>query len=423
VEALKADSPMIDSELRNARDIHAAEPIRTGRVSATRGNINRAFLDHFGLREQPFGVTPDVRFLYFGSQHRQALNALHYGTELHRGFLTLIAQPGMGKTSLLYHYLEALRGAARTVFLFQTDANATELMRYLLADLGLDAKGMDLPEMRAALGQILQGETQQGRRFVLVIDEAQNLEEKTLESIRLLSNFETPGMKLLHIILAGQPQLAELLGKPSMAQLRQRVSFAIRIEPFSREEVGLYLDHRLRVAGYSGAQLFSTTARTLLAPRSEGIPRNINNICFAALLLAWATRRRVIDRELMRDVLSELDPVPQSEIDRHAPAPPKKSQWGGSQVDYAMACPKTSAARGSSQLQAVLLRAARFIACCLAFQRNVLGRFANWFRETSRFAGRAVISCAARRVRGCTPSRGPGGVVAQPVSSTRSTKK
>jgi type II secretory pathway predicted ATPase ExeA len=265
------------------------------------------FLDCYGLNEQPFGVTPDLRFLYLGSKHRQALDVLNYGTELNRGFLTLIAEAGMGKTSLLFHYLEGLRDTARTMFVFQSDANSTELMRYMLADLGIDGKGMDMPEMRAVLSQILMGEMRAGRRVVLVIDEAQNLDEKTLESVRLLSNFETPWMKLLHIVLSGQPQLGERLAKPSMKQLRQRVSFAVHLEPFTREEVDLYIDHRLWVAGYKGPQLFSEGARALVAERSEGIPRNINNLCFCAMSYAWATKRKTIDRETMDEVLADLN--------------------------------------------------------------------------------------------------------------------
>src|SRR4029077_16381752 len=140
-----------------------------------RRGIDRQFLEYYGLIEEPFGVTPDLRFLYLGAKHRQALDALNYGTELNRGFLTLIAKPGMGKNSLLFHYLEGLRDKARTVFLFQTDGDSNQLMRYLLADLGLDGKGMDLSEMRAVLSQVLLGEMEAGRRFVLVIDEAQNL--------------------------------------------------------------------------------------------------------------------------------------------------------------------------------------------------------------------------------------------------------
>ncbi len=272
-----------------------------------RRSVNRLFLDYYGVNEQPFGVTPDPRFLYLGAKHRQALDALNYGTELNRGFLTLIAKPGMGKTSLLFHYLEGLRDKARTVFLFQTDGDSTELMRYVLAEIGLDGKGKDLPEMRSELSQVLMNEMQAGRRFVLVIDEAQNLSLKVLESIRLLSNFETPWTKLMHIVLAGQPQLAERLDKPSMTQLRQRISFSIRIEPFTREEVDLYIDHRLWVAGYKGLPLFSVGARGLITERSEGIPRIINNMCFCAMSYAWAMKRRIVDRDTMSEVLVDLD--------------------------------------------------------------------------------------------------------------------
>jgi general secretion pathway protein A len=305
---------MNEPEIRNASNSENTEPaLPDGDAACPRGTerrgVDQLFLDYYGLNEQPFGVTPDLRFLYLGAKHRQALDALNYGTELNRGFLTLIAKPGMGKTSLLFQYLEGLRDKARTVFLFQTDSDSTELMRHLLVELGLDGKGMDLSEMRAVLSKVLLGEMEAGRRFVLVIDEAQNLDENVLESIRLLSNFETPWMKLMHIVLAGQPQLADRLAKPSMAQLRQRVSFAIRIEPFTFEEVNLYIDHRLWVAGYKGSPLFSIGARGLVAERSEGIPRIINNICFCAMSYAWAMKRKTIDRDTMSEVLADLDPV------------------------------------------------------------------------------------------------------------------
>ena len=253
-------------------------------------SLERRFLDYWGLNEQPFGVTPDPRFLYLGPTHRQALAALTYGTELNRGFLTLIAKPGMGKTSLLFQYLATLRNKARTAFLFQTLGDARDLMCYLLADLGLDGAGKDLPEMHSILNQLLMEEMRAGRRLVLVIDEAQNLDERVLESVRLLSNFETPWMKFMQIVLAGQPQLAERLVKSSMAQLRQRVSFSIRLEPLNREEVNAYIGHRLWVAGYKGSSLFTAGAGTLLVERSEGIPRNISNMCFCAMSLGWATK-------------------------------------------------------------------------------------------------------------------------------------
>jgi type II secretory pathway predicted ATPase ExeA len=219
----------------------------------------------------------------------------------------------MGKTSLLFQYLGDQQGKARTAFLFQTLGDARDLMRYLLSDLGLDSASKDLPEMHSMLYQFLVEEMRAGRRLVLVIDEAQNLDEKVLEFVRLLSNFETPSMKLMQIVLAGQPQLAEKLAQPSMAQLQQRVSFSIRIQPLNCEEIDAYVDHRLAVAGYKGQSLFSPGARLLLAQHSQGIPRNINNICFCAMSLACATGAKTIDREMMSDVLADMDFGPPAE--------------------------------------------------------------------------------------------------------------
>jgi general secretion pathway protein A len=296
---------MNEPHIRATGNGEGATPTPPGENDEYAKGSEQRFLEHFGLSEQPFGVTPDPRFLYLGPEHRQALAALKYGTESNRGFLTLIAPPGMGKTSLLFNYLEGLRNSARTVFLFQTDGDSRDLMSYILADLGLDGTSKDLPEMHSILNHVLMEEMRSGRRFILVIDEAQNLTERVLESVRLLSNFETPWMKLMQIVLAGQPQLAAQLAKPSMAQLRQRISFAIRIEPLTSEEVTSYVDHRLWVAGYKGSPLFSIGARTLLADRCEGIPRNINNMCFCAMSLGWATKQKTIDREMMRDAIAE----------------------------------------------------------------------------------------------------------------------
>jgi general secretion pathway protein A len=283
-------------------------------------------LDFYKLAEQPFGVTPDSRFLYLGPKHREALASLVYGTESNRGFLALIAQPGMGKTSLLYHYLTYLRDKARTAFVFRTDCDSREFIRHLLIDLGIDVAGMDLPAMHEALNKLLTEEMRAGRRFVLVIDEAQNLEEKVLESIRLLSNFETPWMKLMQIVLAGQPQLADRLASPSMAQLRQRVSMVIRIDPFTHQEVNAYIDHRLWIAGCDKPALFTVGARKLIADHSEGIPRNINNLCFNAMSLACALKRKTIDRDVVRDVIADLDLEPLCEKKTVAVSSAKKSE-------------------------------------------------------------------------------------------------
>src|SRR6202047_1077047 len=180
------------------------------------------FLEFFGLREQPFGVTPDPRFLYLSAAHREALASLYYGIEANRGFLGLIAKPGMGKTTILFHLLEKFRSSARTAFLFQTQCSSREFMRFLLAELGYESDGNDFVRMHEEFNRRLLQEARAGNRFIVVIDEAQNLEPSVLETVRLLSDFETPQAKLLEIVLSGQPELADKLDRPSMRHLRQR---------------------------------------------------------------------------------------------------------------------------------------------------------------------------------------------------------
>jgi general secretion pathway protein A len=265
------------------------------------------FVEYYGLREQPFGVTPDPKFLYLGEGHREALAALFYEIESGRGFSALAAEPGMGKTSLLMRLLESMQESARTAFLFQTEGSSREFLRALLNDLGVVPRGKDLAATHEALNEALLAELNAGRRVIVVVDEAQNLSEKTLESVRLLSNFETPAAKLMHIVLAGQPKLSEKLAQPSLTQLRQRVSNVIQLKPFRSDETVDYIKHRLQTAGLKRAVPFSSDALLLIARSSKGIPRNINNICFQALSLGFATEAQTIGAEIIREVLADLE--------------------------------------------------------------------------------------------------------------------
>ena len=167
------------------------------------------FLDYYRLSESPFADASDPRFLYFGPTHREALASLYYGIESARGFLALIAKAGMGKTTLLFQLLERPRGSARTAFIFQTQCDFSQLLPYISRDLGVNGHEQDLVLMHERLNEVLVGEARAGRRVVLVIDEAQNLSDTVLESVRLLSDFETPRAKLVQIILAGQPPLGQ----------------------------------------------------------------------------------------------------------------------------------------------------------------------------------------------------------------------
>lgn len=268
------------------------------------------FLDFFELREQPFGETPDPRYIYQSATHREAIASLAYGIEERRGFLVLVAEPGMGKTTVLFHLLEWLRGSARTVFLFQTQCNPRELLCYLLEDLGTETDGKDLAWIHERLKEILVLEANAGRRLVVFIDEAHNLSESTLESIRLLSDFENPSSKLIQIVLAGQPQLADKLARPELAQLRQRVSILSRISPFTSSETDAYIDHRLGIAGCKGRKLFTIEARAMIAAWSQGVPRNINTLCFNALSLGYAMGKNVVDLSIVREATRDLELSP-----------------------------------------------------------------------------------------------------------------
>jgi general secretion pathway protein A len=265
------------------------------------------FIEFFGLREQPFGVSPDPRYLYLGPGHREALASLYYGIEANRGFLSLVARPGMGKTTLLFHLLAKFSHTARTAFIFQTQCNSREFMRFLLAEIGIENDVQDFVRMHEAFNRCLVQEARAGRRFIVVIDEAQNLDASVLETVRLLSDFETPQAKLLQIILVGQPSLADKLASPALTQLRQRITSLSGLSPLTPQETARFIEHRLKVAGYKGQGLFSAEALEAIAEVSEGIPRQINNYCFHSLSLACATREKMVNVDIVREVANDLD--------------------------------------------------------------------------------------------------------------------
>src|SRR5580700_4705346 len=220
-------------------------------------------LEHFGLREEPFGITPDPAYLYASRTHAHALASLTDGIRDTRGFLALIAEPGMGKTTLLYQLAQELRDTSRIVHVSQTQCDSREFIQYILQELGVDVSSIGFVAMHGKLNELLFEEMLAGKRFVLVVDEAQNLDESVLETVRMLSNFETDHTKLLQIVLAGQPRLAAKLAQPQLSQLRQRIAVLTHLEPFTAADTAGYMDHRLRVAGHCGKPLFEPDAVSL----------------------------------------------------------------------------------------------------------------------------------------------------------------
>jgi len=266
------------------------------------------YLDYYNLKEQPFGVTPDPSYLYYSPTHREALASLVHGVLSGRAFMVLIAKPGMGKTTILFQLLQWLNSSAKTVFLFQNQQTPRDFLRSLLLDLSIEDDGGDLVRMYSKLNEALLRASGLGKRFVVVIDEAQSLETPVLELVRILSNFETSREKMMQIVLAGQPQLAATLASPKLVQLRQRISIFAHLDPFTPQEAKDYINHRLRMAGYDfKAPLFTDRALALMAEHHEGIPRNINNVCFNALSAGCALRQKTIDRDVVAETLNDLN--------------------------------------------------------------------------------------------------------------------
>jgi general secretion pathway protein A len=269
--------------------------------------LSNGMLNFFGLCELPFGVAPDPRFLYPSPQHREALTSLSFGIENQVGIAALIGEPGLGKTTLLFDLLQRYNNRASTAFIFNTLCNGPELLRQIVVELQVPGTDRETDPIRLhELFTAFVARKMRDKPVVIVIDEAQNLENTALETLRLLSNFEAADHKLLHIILSGQPQLAEKLRHPNLTQVLQRITMVNRLTRLSRQEIEECISFRLQVAGYDGKQLFTAQALDRITSGSAGVPREFNRICINALQRAYSNRRRLIDVDLIDDVLSDL---------------------------------------------------------------------------------------------------------------------
>jgi general secretion pathway protein A len=265
------------------------------------------YLSHIDLREPPFSITPDPRFLYTSARHREALAHLVYGVGDHGGFVQLSGEVGTGKTSVCRCLLEQLPPHVDAALVLNPRLSPVELLAAVCDELRVPyPAGTASPkELVDRLYRHLLEAHGQGRRTVLIIDEAQNLAPEVLEEVRLLTNLETPREKLLQIILIGQPELTLLLEQPKLRQLAQRITARYHLEPLSRAETRAYVRHRLRVAG-RGDALFTEPALRTLYRRSRGIPRLINAIADRALLGAYTVDRSRVDAPTVRRAAAEV---------------------------------------------------------------------------------------------------------------------
>ena len=264
-------------------------------------------LDFYSLKEHPFDVTPNLAFLFLTSSHREALASLFHAVDTDQPFAALVAPPGMGKTTLLLRLLERLSKGQRAAMLFKTRCDSQELLRCLLTEMGHPPQDLDLVVMHLQLNELLIQQPWKGKQFVILIDEAHDLENEVLVTIRLLSYLGTPDKKLVQIVLAGRPQMTGNLARPGLQQLVQWVSVMACLEPFSTRESKRYIEHRLKVAGYQGPPLFTEAALSRIVGESRGIPLLINAVCSNVLHLGFARQQRTIDEPVVRHVIANLD--------------------------------------------------------------------------------------------------------------------
>lgn len=263
------------------------------------------YQDYFGLSDKPFSIAPNPQYLYMSDRHREALAHLVYGIKSDGGFILLTGEVGTGKTTVCRCLLEQIPEEVDIAFILNPKQTATELLATACDDLGIDyPPEASIKVLVDRLNQFLLDSHASGRRTVLIIDEAQNLSVDVLEQLRLLTNLETNQRKLLQIILLGQPELLDILAKPELRQLSQRVTARFHLDALHRAEVDEYINHRLSVAGARGS-FFNNKAIERIYRHSQGIPRVINLICERALLGAYAEGKSVIDRRIVDQAAAE----------------------------------------------------------------------------------------------------------------------
>jgi len=270
------------------------------------------YKDFYGLREYPFNMTPDPQFFYQSRNHRIALDVLRFGIKERKGFLVITGEIGAGKTTACRSLLRSLDSNTKTALLLNPCLSDTQILRAVCDEFKLQPAKTTKKDLYDTLNAFLIRELAANHNVVLIVDEAQNLRPKALEQIRLLSNLETEKEKLLQIILVGQPELAKLLQRDDLVQLKQRVAIRHHIPPLEWEEIGEYIRHRLEVAGDARIQ-WTDGALLLIRRYSRGVPRLINVVCDKALMAGYVAESFTIDAGFVQQGIEDAEGEPVAE--------------------------------------------------------------------------------------------------------------
>lgn len=268
------------------------------------------YCDFFGFSEKPFTITPNPHFVFLSTVHREAFARLLYGVDNHAGFIALTGEVGTGKTTMLRTLLTQLDPEKyKSALIFNPCMSAEQLLAAICREFGVESGEKNRYSYLDALNGFLIEQNSVGRTVILVIDEAQNLEPDVLEQVRMISNLETERDKLIQIILAGQPELNDILSKHELRQLNQRITVRCRLTPMKLNDTVSYINHRLKISGSRIPDIFSASALKRIYRFSQGIPRLINVACEQALVMAWTQETRIVSSAIVAEVIKELRPT------------------------------------------------------------------------------------------------------------------
>jgi len=271
------------------------------------------YKEFFGLEDTPFTLTPDPRFIVFTPSYNEVLASLYYGLENAKGLIVLTGEVGTGKTTALRWILRRLDSSVLAAYVFNPRLSIDEFYHHVTQMLGLK-DWSNKAELLQVMGKVLEERHRRGLRTVLIIDEAHELSDYVLEEIRLLMNFESDNAKHLQIVLTGQPELRDKLNQPNLRQLKQRVALRCKMHALPNvDEVERYITERLLIGGSDQPNIFTPGAIDFIFQCSEGIPRQINNICDNAMLAAYAAGEQIIGRQIIEEVADNLDLLPRKD--------------------------------------------------------------------------------------------------------------